>query len=243
MYELDDWTTAVTLSVITRYVPIGAILDPVDEVIRVLVVDDHAMFGATLARALADEPNIEVVGAVTTVPEALDALSAEVDVVLTDFRLADGDGVELTRSVLERHPDVHVVMLTASSDDAILTAALDAGCCGFVTKAESLEAVIAAVRGAAIGESVITPALLARLLPRLGTRPRGRNPDLTAREREVLSLVVKGGTNQEIADELSLSRDTVRNHVSSVLSKLGAHSKLQAAAIAAQRGIVSPHSR
>ncbi|MGQ0831871.1 MAG: EAL domain-containing protein [Microthrixaceae bacterium] len=211
--------------------------------IRVLVVDDHAVFGASLARALADERGIDVVGAVTTIPAALDALAGGADVVLSDFRLADGDGVALTRTILERWPEVRVVMLTAASDEAVLASALDAGCTGFVTKSDSLDTVLAAVRSAAAGEAVITPALLARLLPRLSpARRRGPNPELTPREHEVLALIAKGGTNQQIADELVLSRDTVRNHVSSVLSKLGAHSKLQAAAIAAQRGLVSPPS-
>jgi DNA-binding NarL/FixJ family response regulator len=142
--------------------------------------------------------------------------------------------------ILERRPEVRVVMLTASHDDVVLAAALEAGCAGFVTKSESLDTVLAAVRGAAAGEAVITPALLARLLPRLGARTRGRNPDLTPREREVLVLIARGGTNQQIANELSLSRDTVRNHVAQILSKLGVHSKLQAAAVAVQRGLVSP---
>jgi DNA-binding NarL/FixJ family response regulator len=210
-----------------------------DAGIRVLVVDDHEVFGASLARSLGDEPDLEVVGAVTSAPAAMTALEkVGADVVLSDFRLADDDGVSLTRQIADRWPDVAVVMLTASNDEAVLSAALEAGCAGFVTKAESLETVIAAVRAAAVGEAVITPALLARLLPRLSSRPRGRNPDLTPREREVLTLIVEGGTNQEIADRLVLSRDTVRNHVSSILSKLGVHSKLQAAAAATQRGLV-----
>jgi len=208
--------------------------------IRVLVVDDHEIFGTSLARTLADEPDLVVLGAVTTVPAALSAIQQGVDVVLSDFRLADGDGVSLARMILERAPDVAVVMLTASNDEAVLAAALDAGCSGFVTKSESLDNVLAAVRGAAAGEAVITPALLARLLPRLASRPKGRNPDLTPREREVLALIVKGGSNREIAETLYLSLDTVRNHVASILSKLGVHSKLQAAAVATQRGLISP---
>jgi DNA-binding NarL/FixJ family response regulator len=209
-------------------------------VIRVLVVDDHEVFGASLARSLGDEDDLDVVGTVTNIPDALAALERDgADVVLSDFRLADGDGVALTRQIAQAWPDTAVVMLTASNDEAVLSSALEAGCAGFVTKSESLETVIAAIRGAAVGEAVITPALLARLLPRLSSRPAGRNPDLTRREREVLTLIVRGGTNQNIADELVLSRDTVRNHVSSILSKLGVHSKLQAAAVATQRGLVA----
>jgi len=209
-------------------------------VIKVLVVDDHEVFGVSVARVLSDEDDIDVVGAATSVEAALGMMSADVDVVLTDFRLAEGDGVTLTRTLLERWPDTKVVMLTASNDEAVLAAALEAGCAGFVTKAESLQTVLTAVRSAAVGEAVITPSLLARLLPRLGNRPRGRNPDLTPREREVLTYIGRGFSNQQIADELTLSRDTVRNHVASVLSKLGVNSKLQAAAVAVQRGLAGP---
>lgn len=208
--------------------------------VRLLVLDDHPVFAASLARTLADEPDIDVVGTQHSVADGLAALHTEIDVVLCDFRLADGDGVAFTREALRRQPQLRVVMLTASNDEAILAAALDAGCSGFVTKSEPLDTVIAAVRGAMAGEAVITPALLARLLPRLASRPRGRNPDLTDREREVLSLIVRGLSNQEIASALTVALDTVRNHVRSILSKLGVHSKLQAAAVAVQRGLVAP---
>jgi DNA-binding NarL/FixJ family response regulator len=208
--------------------------------VRVLVVDDHEVFGTSLARTLDDEPDIDVVGSVTGVSQALELIPQGVDVVLSDFRLAESDGVRFAQLVLERWPDVKVVMLTASADEAVLAAALDAGCAGFVTKAESLTTVIGAIRGAAAGEAVITPSLLARLLPRVARRGKGRNPELTKREHEVLRLIVQGRTNQEIADELFLARDTVRNHVASILLKLGVHSKLQAAAIAVQRGLIAP---
>ncbi len=211
--------------------------------IRVLIVDDHAVFLESLTRAVDREPDLDVVAAVASVDEAIAALegAGAVDVVLSDFRLQGSTGVSLTRSVLERWPEVRVVMLTASTDEAVLADALEAGCAGFVTKSESLDVVLGAIRGAAAGEAVITPALLARLLPRLRSGRTGRNPDLTPREREVLELVARGGSNQQIADELFLSRDTVRNHVASILAKLGVHSKLQAAAVAVQRGLVQPH--
>lgn len=208
--------------------------------IRVLIVDDHEMFATSLARSLDDEPDIAVVSVCRTVDDAKATVAGglELDVVLADFRLGDGDGVALTAWLRERRPAVKVVMLTASDDDVVLAAALEAGCTGFVTKLEPLDRVVHAVRSAVAGEAVITPGLLAQLLPRLSGRQRGPNPDLTGREREVLALVARGLTNQQIADELVLSRDTIRNHVASILSKLGVHSKLQAVAVGVRRGLV-----
>ncbi len=217
--------------------------DPTDvtgaNVIRILVVDDHRVFASSLARVLAAEPDIEVVGAVGTAEAAMGAMHNGVDVVLIDFRLGNTDGIDVTRRLVAEWPDVRVVMLTASHDEAVMASALEAGCSGFITKSESLEVVLIAVRGAAVGESVISPALLGRLLPRLTSRARGRNPDLTQREHEVLSLMALGGSNQDIADELMISRDTVRNHVASILSKMGVNSKLQAVTAGIQRGLIS----
>lgn len=210
--------------------------------IRVLIVDDHAMFAGSLARVLDSEDDIEVVATATDHEEALAAMSTSIDVALTDFRLGAGDGIRLATVMLERWPATRVVMLTASSDESVMTAALEAGCAGFIVKTDPLGLVLSAVRSAAAGESVVSPALLARLLPRLVTKPRGRNPDLTSREREILRAMARGGSNQQIADELNLSRDTVRNHVASILSKLGVNSKLQAVTLAIQRGLVSPDS-
>lgn len=208
--------------------------------IGVLVVDDHPVFAASLARALSDEDDIEVVGTASSIRAGLAHLDTDIDVVLCDYRLGDESGVDFTHAALARRPELKIVMLTASHDEAILASALEAGCAGFVTKSESLEIVISAVRGAVVGEAIINPQLLARLLPRLAPRQGGRNPDLTPREREVLELITKGMSNQEIARELVIAVDTARNHVRSVLGKLGVHSKLQAAAAAVQRGFVNP---
>jgi DNA-binding NarL/FixJ family response regulator len=206
--------------------------------IQVLIIDDHVVFATSLARVLGDEDDITVVATVSTAADALAAMSHEVDVVLTDFRLTVSDGIQLTRELVTTWPAARIVMLTASNDEAVMSAALEAGCAGFITKSEPLELVLSAVRSAAVGESVVSPALLARLLPKLVARPKGRNPDLTTREREILQVMAKGGSNQDIADELVLSRDTVRNHVASILSKLGVNSKLQAVTLAIQRGMI-----
>jgi DNA-binding NarL/FixJ family response regulator len=210
--------------------------------IRVLIIDDHVVFASSLARVLADEDDLTVVATVSTAADAVATMSPDIDVVLTDFRLTASDGVQLTRELLTTWPAARIVMLTASNDEAVMTAALEAGCAGFITKSDPLELVLSAVRSAAIGESVVSPALLARLLPKLVARPKGRNPDLTAREREILQVMAKGGSNQDIADELVLSRDTVRNHVASILSKLGVNSKLQAVTLAIQRGMIDQTS-
>lgn len=158
-----------------------------------------AVFGTSLAHTLADEPDLDVVGSVTTQRAAFALLERGVDVVLSDFRLSDGDGVAFTTAVLARWPRVAVVMLTAANDEGVLAAALEAGCSGFVAKSEPLETVLAAVWAVAAGDSVITPAPLARLLPRLGTR-RGNNPDLTAREQEVLVDVLDPASCERAVD-------------------------------------------
>jgi DNA-binding NarL/FixJ family response regulator len=128
------------------------------------------------------------------------------------------------------------------ADDAVLAAALDAGCVGFVTKEQPLLEVLAAVRAAAAGEAVIAPVMLTRLIERMrasGGRRLGRNPDLTRRETEILQLVAAGLPNPQIASRLHVSLHTVRNHVAAILRKLEAHTKLEAVAIASRRGMIA----
>lgn len=205
---------------------------------KVLVIDDHAVFVDALSRTLSSEGDIEVVATAATASEGVEAFERSVDVVLCDFRLPDADGVAVTRNILEQDPDARVVMLTASTDDAVLVAAIDAGCTGFLAKTASLSEVLDAVRSAASGESVVSPALLSRLLPRMTGSGGTAADDLTPRELEVIAEMAKGGSNQQIADALFVSRDTVRNHVANILRKLDAHSKLEAVSIAARRGII-----
>jgi DNA-binding NarL/FixJ family response regulator len=209
------------------------------ELVRVMVVDDHVMFAESLARLLADEDSIEVVGIADSGAAALELLGQHApDVVLVDYQMPDQDGVAITAEIKSRSPEVMVVMLTGSTEDRVLLAAIEAGCSGFLTKDRAAAEVAEAVRAAAAGEALISPAQLARLLPRLTRNERTLGSDLTERERDVLVELSRGQTNRVIADELHLSVNTVRNYVQSVLTKLGAHSKLEAVSTAVREGII-----
>ncbi len=129
-------------------------------------------------------------------------------------------------------------MLTASAADHVLVAAIEAGAAGFVSKTRSLQEVTSAVRAAAAGEAVISPEMLARLLPRLHRGGTAARSDLTEREREVLGLLADGLSNAAIASTLSVSVHTVRNHIANLSAKLGAHSKLEALSIAVRDGLL-----
>jgi DNA-binding NarL/FixJ family response regulator len=207
--------------------------------IRVLVVDDHAMFASSLAHALQAEPDLLVVGQAATLAEArAQVVAAAPDVVLLDHRLPDGDGVSAITTLLALRPSAQVVVLTASVSDRVLATAMEAGAAGFIAKTQQLDDVIDGVRAAAQGESVVSPKLLARLLPRLHRRGARQRTELTDRELEILDLLAGGRSNAEIAAELTLSVHTVRNHVANLSAKLGAHSKLEALAVAVRDGLV-----
>jgi DNA-binding NarL/FixJ family response regulator len=160
------------------------------------------------------------------------------DVVLLDHRLPDGDGVSAIPELRALRPSMGIVVLTASAADHVLMAAIEAGAAGFLSKTRSIDEVTAAVRAAAAGESVISPELLARLLPRFQRNGNHGAAELTEREREVLSLVAEGLSNAAIAARLVVSVHTVRNHIASMSSKLGAHSKLEALSIAVRQGLL-----
>jgi DNA-binding NarL/FixJ family response regulator len=206
----------------------------------VLIVDDHEVLTASLALVLDDQPGVRTVGVAGTLEKArvLMATTAP-DVVLLDHRLPDGDGVAAIGDLRALRPSAGIVVLTASAADHVLVDAIEAGAAGFVSKTRGLAEVTAAVRAAAAGESVISPELLARLLPRLHRRTgNARRNDLTEREREVLGLLAEGLSNAAIAERLFVSKHTVRNHVANLSAKLGAHSKLEALSIAVREGLL-----
>ncbi len=209
------------------------------EPIRVLIVDDHEVLGASLAKVLDDEPDMVSVGLAHTLAQARARVTtAAPDVLLLDRRLPDGDGVAAIPELRAIRPSMNIVVLTAAVADDVLVQAIEAGAAGFVSKTRGLDEVTAAVRAAASGEAVISPGMLSRLLPKL-SRSSGPEPCLTRREQEVLNMLGKGLSNAAIAEELTVSVNTVRNHISNLSAKLGAHSKLEALAIAVRRGLYS----
>jgi DNA-binding NarL/FixJ family response regulator len=205
----------------------------------VLIIDDHEVLASSLAMVLDAEEDITAVGVATTLEQAQAMIgTVQPDVLLLDHRMPDGDGVAAIPTLLAERPQTGVVVLTASAADHVLLAAIEAGASGFLSKTRSLDEVTAAVRAAAAGESVISPELLARLLPRFGRGGPLAVDELTEREREVLGLVAEGLSNAAIAERLVVSVHTVRNHIASLSSKLGAHSKLEALSIAVRRGLL-----
>ena len=207
--------------------------------IRVLIVDDHEVLASALAQALDSEPDIVSAGVAGTLAQAIEMIPTTApDVLLLDHRLPDGDGVDAVGQLRVLRPSMAVIVLTASAAEHVMVAAIEAGVSGFLSKTRSLGEVTSAVRAAAAGEAVISPEMLARLLPRLNRSGRAGRDTLTEREREVLGLLSEGLTNAAIADRLFVSVNTVRNHVANLSSKLGARSKLEALSIAVREGLL-----
>lgn len=191
---------------------------------RVLLVDDHPLFLDGVRAALAGDPDLEIVGQAGSVAEAC-AQVAELtpDVVLMDLGLPDGSGIDATRQVRDAHPDVRVLVMTMSSQDDAVVAAMRAGARGFVVKGTGRDELIHAVRTVAAGGAVFSPTVADRLGAFFDSPASGPAfPQLSEREREVLELLARGFDNRRIARELFLSDKTVRNHVSNIMAKLEA---------------------
>jgi DNA-binding NarL/FixJ family response regulator len=211
--------------------------------VRVLLVDDHVMFTQSLARLLAEEPDIDVVGTARNGAEALELVEQLApDVVLVDYNMPEQDGVAITARIKSQAPRTQVVMLTGSAEDRTLLAAMEAGVSGFLTKDRAADEVASAVRSAAAGEILVTPTMLTRLLPRLAPAEDDGRDDLTDREREVLGAMARGQAVPEIAVTLSMAEPTVQRYVDSVLAKLGVHSQLEAVALAVREGVITAPS-
>jgi DNA-binding NarL/FixJ family response regulator len=207
--------------------------------VRVLIVDDHAMFASSIALALRSEADLVVQGTAGTLAETRSRIATDPpDVLLLDQRLPDGSGVSELPALKQLAPQTRVVVMSAAAPDSALVSALENGASGFLSKSATVDDLVQAIRAAAAGEVLVSPALLARLLPRLRREQSGAVGALTPREVEVLGLLAHGLTNSGIADQLGISVNTVRNHMQNVLAKLGVHSKLEALAVAVREGIV-----
>ena len=208
---------------------------PTVQQIRVVLVDGHALFRTGL-RKLLEQDAIDVVG------EASDGVCAVAlvrdtvpDVVLMDVAMAGISGIEATRQIRAVAPATQVIMLTPSADERDVEQSIWAGACGYLLKDAPVEQILVAVRGAVVGESHLSPRIAAGILNRVRADPGRTAPpeevrvELTKREREVLRLLADGKENAQIADELFISVQTVKKHVSSILVKLEVENRVQAA--------------
>ena len=213
-------------------------------VIRVLVVDDHDLFRTGLSLLLSGEEDIEVV-AQASGGRAGVRLARELapDVVLMDLRMPDLSGPEATHTIMANRPSTRVVVLTVHSGDDDVEAAVEAGACGFLAKETPLEQVVTAVRAAAQGAAWLSPlaaeVVLGRMRQDADTTQTDLGPvgELSPRELDVLRLIARGLENPEIAAALNISPRTAKNHVSSILPKLGVPSRVQAAIYAVRHGL------
>jgi len=213
--------------------------------IRVLLVDDHQLLTDSLARLLQAEEDIDVVGVAATVAEAKQLARERMDVVLMDYRLPDGTGAEATRAIKARWPSARVVMLTAVQDDETVLESIQAGADGYLTKDRAVEDVVATVRSARAGETLLPRSVIIGIAQRVATA-RDRVPDrapiepLTARELEVLRALTEGLATPEICEQLFISRNTLRTHVQNIMMKLHVHSKLEAVTVGLRHRIIDP---
>jgi two-component system response regulator DevR len=207
--------------------------------LRVLLVDDHEVVRSGIASLLKGTDDIVVAGEAGTVREAIDeAERTRPDVVVMDVRLADGSGIEATREIRARRPATQVLMLTSFADDEALFASIMAGASGYVLKQVKSGELIRAIRAVGQGESLLDPAVTKSVLDRLRKGKHLMKDEKLARlspqEERILSLVAGGKTNKEIGNELHLAEKTVKNYVSSILSKLEVARRAEAAAYLAR---------
>jgi DNA-binding NarL/FixJ family response regulator len=207
--------------------------------LRILLVDDHEVVRLGMRSLLERQPNFEVVAEASTADEAVQkALFHKPDIVLMDIRLAGSSGIEACQEITSQLPETKVVMLTSYADDELLFAAIRAGACGYVLKQIGSTDLIQSIEAASRGEATLDPLLTQRVFNEvrraIQNEEKAAFTDLTPQEMQVLALISEGKTNREIAEALFLSEGTVRNYVSSILSKLGVSNRAEAAAFAVQ---------
>jgi two-component system response regulator DevR len=203
--------------------------------LRVFVLDDHAVVRRGLQELLEAEGDITVVGEAGTARAATAQIPlARPDVAVLDVLLPDGDGIEVCREIRSKSPETACLILTSFADDQAVYAAIMAGAAGFVLKQVDSADLVDAVRWVGRGESLLDPAVTARVLERLRGGPEVRLAGLSAQESRVLELIAEGLTNRQIGERMWLAEKTVRNYVSNLLAKLGMSRRSEAAAYAAR---------
>ncbi|HYB73351.1 MAG TPA: response regulator transcription factor [Candidatus Sulfotelmatobacter sp.] len=219
------------------------------ERIRVMLVDDHALFRKGVASLLATCPDIEVVGEADNGAQAVAKVADLMpDLILMDIQMPEVDGLEATRRIVAAHPYVKIVMLTVAEEDRSLFDAIKAGAQGYLLKKMEPDEFLAMVRGVSRGEAPISRSMASRILGEFGRRVQGPQPEdptaaLTPREREVLQHLTRGSSNKEIANALCVSENTVKNHLKNILAKLHLQNRVQAVAFALREGIVPEERR
>ncbi|MFF7728462.1 response regulator [Streptomyces sp. NPDC008001] len=217
--------------------------------IRILLADDQPLVRSGLRVIMADQPGLEVVGEAATGSEAVRLVGdLRPDVVVMDIRMPGMDGIEATRLITTGPAATRVLVLTTFDEDDYVYGALRAGASGFVLKDMALDDILAAVRVVAAGDALIAPGVTRRLIADFAGRaeivapPRSPRPveGITEREREVLTLVGRGRSNTEIAEELFITVATAKSHVSRLLTKLGARDRVQLVITAYEMGLVAP---
>jgi NarL family two-component system response regulator LiaR len=207
--------------------------------IRVMLVDDHAVVRRGLSTFFLTSDDLQLVGEATGGEEAVQLCeSLQPDVVLMDLVMPGMDGVEATRAIRARWSHIRVIALTSFETDELVQGALQAGAISYLLKNVSALELAEAIRAAHAGRSTLAPEAT-KVLVRTAGQPKPPGHDLTAREREVLALLVQGLSNDEIAERLALTHSTVKFHVSNILSKLGASSRAHAVALAVQHNMVT----
>ena len=214
--------------------------------VRVVIVDDHVMLRDGIVSILQKEPDFEVVGEAGSVAGAIEKVQAgKPDLVLMDYGLPDGTGLDATREILAANAEINVVLLTVHEEDDLLFGALRSGAKGYLLKNISAQDMLARLRGLAKGEPAMEPSETRRILSefaRTAASPeldQEENAPLTNRELEVLQLIVRGFSNREIGAQLHISVHTVKNHVRHILDKLQVSNRHEAAEVAVKKGLVS----
>ncbi len=216
------------------------------ERLRVLVVDDHALFRRGLQMVLEQEPDLELVGEASDGNEAVEkAAELMPDVILMDVRMPKRSGIEAAGEIKDLLPHVKILMLTISDEEADLYEAIKAGASGYLLKEIPIDEVADAIRSVWAGQSRISPSMASKLLNEFAAiskagadRPQVPTPRLTDREMEVLRLVAQGLNNRDIAKQLFISENTVKNHIRNILEKLHLHSRMEAVVYAVREKLL-----